>query len=135
LSCVQCENPVATPTDDITYTVTILGANNCSASDSVEVVIKNAITIWIPNVFTPNGDGLNEEFITKMSKGFDDDFELSIFNRWGNLLFESNNFLNGWDGTYGGELVPSGTYVYSISYHDKNQMITIKKNGMLNLLR
>jgi len=135
LDCINCPNPITTPKETITYNVSLMGEHGCTASDQVTIFVKSDIIIYIPNTFTPNGDGLNDTFFAKMNVDFKDDFELLIFNRWGNLLFESHNILNGWDGTYKNTLVPSGTYVYAISYYDRTKTGTIKKLGMINLLK
>ena len=93
------------------YTVTITDANNCSATDVVQVTV-NEIDFGIPNFFTPNGDGTNDSFgivtmggvvVTKMQ----------VFNRWGVLVFDNPN--KNWNGTYEGELQPMDTYVYVIT--------------------
>lgn len=92
-------------------TVTI---NGCSNSDSVNVA--NDCYVDIPNVFTPNGDGVNDYFFPRqlLSSGLTS-FSMQVYNRWGQLLFESNT-LNGagWDGTYNGKEQPQGVYVYVI---------------------
>ncbi len=67
-------------------------------------------TIYIPNVFTPNEDGMNDLFLIKGT--FISEFEGTIFNRWGNELFNWKNVEEGWNGEYKGELVPDGTYFY-----------------------
>ena len=78
--------------------------------------VDTTTRIFIPNVFTPNMDGTNEFFEIKGVGIFQ--FELQIFNRWGAMLFETNNIDNWWDGTYRGEAVAEGVYVYLITYRD-----------------
>lgn len=96
-------------------------------SDTINVVVIPCDTLpppqvdtttrlFVPNAFTPNGDGLNEFFIIR-GMGIND-FNLKIFNRWGNLLFESTNMDKSWDGTFNGDPVSAGVYVYLISYRD-----------------
>ena len=85
-----------------------------------------------PNVFTPNGDGENDKFYIK-GIGVSS-YYLKIFSRWGELIFESNNLEDQWDGTYNGEPVSNGTYVYSINYKsmvDKDYNV----NGTVTVIR
>jgi gliding motility-associated-like protein len=79
-----------------------------STSNTVEVV--PFMSIYIPNSFTPNGDGLNDTFgvYGEAIK----EFNMQIFNRWGQMIFETNNFNTQWDGKHDGVNVPQGTYVY-----------------------
>ena len=74
----------------------------------------------MPNVFTPDGDQFNETFQPIFTSGYDPyDYHLMIFNRWGELLFESYNSKVGWDGTYGGgDLVEDGVYVWVIEFKE-----------------
>lgn len=70
---------------------------------------------FMANAFTPNNDGLNDRFVAVHSCDLTD-FRLQIFNRWGKLVYEGIDGLQGWDGNYQGELMPAGIYTYSISY-------------------
>ncbi len=81
-----------------------------STSNTTEVVPY--MSIYIPNSFTPNGDGLNDMFgaYGEAIK----DFKMQVYNRWGQLIFESNNVTNQWDGTHLGQKVPQGSYVYKV---------------------
>jgi gliding motility-associated-like protein len=83
-------------------------------ADSTRVVIKNCNEfVYIPNAFTPNGDGLNDYFEVF---GVGDEAELLIYNRWGELIFQAQPYLNNWDATYQGQLVEMGVYLYKIKY-------------------
>lgn len=81
-----------------------------STSNTTEVVPY--MSIYIPNSFTPNGDGMNDLFgaYGEAIK----DFRMQIFNRWGQMVFEANSVENRWDGTFNGEKVPQGSYVYKV---------------------
>lgn len=81
-----------------------------SVSNEVEVIPE--MTVYVPNTFTPNGDGLNDTF--GIAGEAISDFRMQIFNRWGQLIFETKNANERWDGTYEGEKVPQGVYVYKI---------------------
>ncbi len=86
----------------------------------------------IPNAFTPNNDGKNDIFLAYGSNIRS--FNMKIFNQWGEMVFESNDILNGWDGTFKGERQPIGTYVYVVeaSFNDGEQVI---RKGSITLIR
>jgi len=81
-------------------------------SVSNTILVPPSMYIYVPNAFTPNGDGLNDKF-GALGRGIKK-YHLVIYNRWGQLIFESSNINNQWDGTYGGKLAPVGTYSYAI---------------------
>src|SRR5688572_11347312 len=81
-----------------------------STSNITEVVPY--MNIFIPNSFTPNGDGLNDTFGAYGEAILD--FNMQVFNRWGQVIFESNNTNSRWDGTHDGQMVPEGSYVYRV---------------------
>jgi gliding motility-associated-like protein len=87
--------------------------NDQIMSVSNEVGVVPPIALYIPNAFTPNGDGLNDTF-GPVGEGITD-YSMQIFNRWGNLIFESNDMNVQWDGNYHNEIAPTGTYVYKLS--------------------
>jgi len=90
---------------------------------------------YIPNVFTPNGDGINEEF--SVAGAEQSDFEMNIYNRWGEELFTGYDPYQGWSGEYKGRTVPDGTYVYIVQYRDKCAPgeVVVKQVGHVTLLR
>lgn len=71
--------------------------------------------VYIPNAFTPNSDGLNDTFFPVASCEFLD-YSLHVYNRWGELIFESDRIDEGWDGYHKGEIAPSGIYTYIFTY-------------------
>lgn len=130
LNCVNCIDNYAQPETTTTYTVNILDEYGCVASDKVTVSVDGVL--YVPNAFTPNGDGDNDVFYVK---GADiTEYQLFIFNRWGDLIFESTDMNQGWDGTYKGVRAKTDVYVYKVKYSDvdtPNQTRT----GHINLLR
>jgi gliding motility-associated-like protein len=86
----------------------------------VQVIECRMPAVYIVNAFTPNGDGLNDIWIPKYS--YITSVNLQIYNRWGQLIFQTNQFDKGWDGTVGGNPCPTGSYVWQIEY------LTIKGN-------
>ncbi len=110
------EDPVHTYTAAGTYTVTLVttSANGCENTTEKEVLIHPDFAVYAPNAFTPNDDGLNDVFEVK-GLGIKH-FQLQIYSRWGELIYESDNLEEQWDGTFNGNKVPAGTYVYKINY-------------------
>lgn len=109
-------NAVAQSSSDAvnTYRVTAYQKNNNEVvSVSNEVQIVPAAIIYIPNAFTPNGDGMNDTFGAN-GEGIVE-YTLQIFNRWGELIFESNDIKVQWDGVYQNEIAPIDVYVYKLA--------------------
>ena len=135
LSCISCANPVASPTISTNYMVIGI-VNGCSAIDTVIVEVDGESELIIPNVFTPNYDGINDEF--NIVGGCLFSVDKKIFNRWGELLFQSYQLEEAWDGkTSAGENVPEGTYfyVFIVSMMENYQETTKTFKGFLSLLR
>lgn len=105
------QNPTATPINTTTYYLNVTGDNGCQALDSVIVYVTHNHLILAPTAFTPNGDGLNDYF-SFYTKGVVDVLSFQIYNRWGQLIFNDNTNIPGWDGTYKGKDQEIGTYVF-----------------------
>jgi gliding motility-associated-like protein len=105
-------NPIATPQQNTVYTVYGYDKNGCMDSATVDVKL-DYVGDGIPSGFTPNGDGLNDVFRPAMNK-FEKLVEFSVYNRWGQQLFQTNDKTQGWDGTYHGAPQDLGTYYYMI---------------------
>jgi gliding motility-associated-like protein len=103
--------PVSSPADDIYYTIKVTSADGCAASDEVFVKVLKAPSV--PNVFTPNGDGINDKWEIKYLESYPG-CTVQIFNSYGQLVFESTGY-KAWDGTFKGKQVPAGTYYYIIN--------------------
>jgi gliding motility-associated-like protein len=107
---------------DVFYPVELKAYNLLGCIDSVTLYmnVKGIILFYIPNTFTPDGDQFNETFQPMFESGFDPfDFHIMIFNRWGEIIFESYNSSIGWDGTYGDQgIVQDGTYVWQIDFKE-----------------
>ena len=115
-----------------TYRVIAYKAGNPSiTSMSNETVVIPTMYIYVPNSFTPNSDGLNDTF--GVSGEAIKTFNMQIYNRWGDLIFESSNASNKWDGTFKGNKVPEGIYVYKISASGLSGK-NIKKDGTVTLI-
>lgn len=99
--------------DNKIYRVTAYrrGAPDITSTSNYAEVIP-PLSIYIPNAFTPNGDGMNDAFGVK-GEGIRD-FHLYVYNRWGEVIFETTNPKQQWDGSYAGQPVEQGTYVYQV---------------------
>ena len=129
------------PTNSITnFEVTLVAFNELGCSDTARVILTlgEEFLIYVPNAFTPDGDQYNQEFKPVISNGFDPyDYSFYIYNRWGELIFESHDADYGWIGTFGvgGEICQDGVYTWLIEY--KSLLTTKRKklNGSVNLIR
>ncbi|MFZ9847801.1 MAG: gliding motility-associated C-terminal domain-containing protein [Flavobacteriales bacterium] len=113
LSCTDCASPlIRIPEDDITYQYVLFDEKGCYFKDSIKVFVIRKV--YVPNAISTNGDGLNDVFYFRSISV--EEFELMIFNRWGELLFTSNDINKGWDGTFKGQPVQIDTYVWKVRY-------------------
>lgn len=111
IASIMAQNPSGSESK---YRVTAYQkGNNEVMSISNEVEITPAALMYVPNAFTPNGDGLNDTF-GGTGEGITE-YNLQIFNRWGNLIFESNDMKTQWDGNYNNGIAPIGVYFYKIN--------------------
>jgi gliding motility-associated-like protein len=124
--------------EDQTYTVTlnVESAEGCTDQSQVQIQIKGGIIYYIPNTFTPDGDALNNLFTPVFTSGFDpDSFHMTIFNRWGEPVFESYDPKGGWDGKIDIYDAPEGTYTYSIDFNTLNTDQIMQVTGHVLLMR
>jgi gliding motility-associated-like protein len=119
LSCIDCSDPVATPKVNTTYHLHVKNEFGCVADDDVTVFVtcENG-QIFMPNTFTPNGDGNNDRFYPQ-GKGIQTIRKFTIFNRWGEVVFESlnmplNNEFAGWDGRKDDQFYKPDVFIYII---------------------
>ena len=111
--------------DSTLVTGTISNENGCSASDQLTIFVEKKRYVYIPNAFSPNGDGWNETFNTVSPCAYDN-YNLKIFSRWGALLFETYDAAPeaGWDGTFNGITAPGTDYWYQ--YVDNEYGVVVK---------
>ena len=142
LNCNTCATPITNPNTTLTYT---LYKTECSinSTSTVQVILKDTCNIlapetFIPQAFSPNGDGINETFVAKLANV--NSAKLFIYNRWGSEVFKTLTTNNSslitliWDGRYKGELMPSSTYFYIIEAETNNGEIK-NYRGFLVLMR
>jgi gliding motility-associated-like protein len=119
LSCADCQSPEATVGTTTTYIVAGISAQGCRDYDTVTVnIFCNSQQVFLPNTFTPNGDGKNDVFYPR-GAGISLIKSFRIYNRWGELLFERvniepNDETNAWDGSYKGDNPRSDVFVYVV---------------------
>lgn len=128
--------PIATlpaTIDSIRY-IARVSSGSCFAEDDVLVrVFKNGPDLYVPSAFTPNGDGLND-IVRPVGVGIAQLQHFRIYNRWGQLLYTTSQFGQGWDGSYNGVKQPAGTYVYEAIGTDQSGNRVYRK-GTLVLIR
>lgn len=116
------------------YILTVADINNCSGKDTITIVTKNCTkAVYIPNAFTPNNDTYNDIFKASVY-GTVLSFKLEVFNRYGQLVFISDDPLQGWDGRFKGQLQPFSTYTWRCTYQFEGMMHTSEK-GTVILIR
>ncbi len=105
--------PVYTATAPGDYSVSV--SNQCGAASEDIVITQGMCKVYVPTGFTPNGDGLNDQF-TITGPSYVKEFYLQVYNRWGQLIFYSTDATQGWDGMYKGMHQPPGMYVYKVRF-------------------
>jgi gliding motility-associated-like protein len=132
------QNPQFAYDAAVCYTVRleVISAQGCVDDTLQEVCITPEISFYVPNTFTPNGDGKNDVFMPVGNGLENNNYELLIYDRWGNLLFESHNLSVGWDGRVEGntEKVMTDTYVWKIQVQTATGR-TITRIGHVNVIR
>lgn len=120
LSCTACLNPVVTVIESVTYTLTITDVSGCTASSQVSILVeKPNVDVYIPNSFSPNFDGLNDDFMLYADDNYISEYKMSIFNRWGDLVYSADKLIpnipiGSWNGTFKGNRLPPDVFVYMI---------------------
>jgi gliding motility-associated-like protein len=132
LSCVDCVEPTATPYYDTEYRLDVNYLGNCIATTTVKINVNNGPDFYMPNAFSPNGNG-NNDVLLLFGSGIKT-VDMKIFNRWGEKVFDSNNQWTGWDGTYKGALQPPGVYTFVVVAEYLNGKKK-QKNGSITLIR
>jgi gliding motility-associated-like protein len=108
----------------------------CLDTSTLLMGVDEAIIYYVPNTFTPDGDGNNGMFKPIITSGIEvNEYDLLIFNRWGAVIFESKNPEVGWDGRFGGEIMQDGTYIWKLNFRAKASGKRTQKVGHVNILR
>ena len=117
LNCIDCDQVTSYPTFSTTYTLVVTDQNDCSATDEILIQIDKERQVYIPNAFSPNGDGVNDLFMIYANSGVEEVLTFRVFDRWGELVFEDQNFqpndiAHGWNGLFLGKFMNPGVLVY-----------------------
>lgn len=130
-----------TPLQDFDYTLRDTGLlfitqlvthpSGCVDTITKELNLKLINTYFLPNVFTPNGDGLNDSFFPVGLLNGVTDYRLRVWTRWGELIFSTNNVKGAWDGTFKGSQSPGGGYLWDVQYTDVNGDPAAFKGGVV----
>ncbi|MEY2950735.1 MAG: hypothetical protein RLZZ248_1936, partial [Bacteroidota bacterium] len=112
----------------------------CEITDDVEVISRECyyFNVFVPNAFSPNNDGVNDNIVPYFPLGVSiQEFSMSILDRWGNILFQTNDINTTWDGYWNGQLMPGGVYIYylEVSYVDDLGPGTARRNGDFILIK
>jgi len=128
------DNQEASNLSEGQYTVRIVDANDCSTTYTIEKAERNP-NVFIPNAFSPNGDGVNDEF--KAVADCDVIYSIQIFNKWGSIVFSTNDVNEGWNGDFQGAPAPDGKYSYVIFWSARINEVDVEQNirGSLNIYR
>ena len=138
LSCNDCPNPSVTPDSSIVYSIVVTNVESGCVSE-ITMQVRELTScpedlIYAPNIFSPNGDGFNDDFRVLSTNIMESDF-LRVFDRWGALVWESSDINEGWDGTYRGQPAGPGVYVYSLEAPCILDDTTIRKMGDVTIVR
>ena len=121
-------NPIANPADNTTYKLTVTNAQGCAATAQINVNVLKYLVI--PNAFTPNGDGINDTWDIKYLDTYPNN-TVSVFNRYGEMVYYSIGYATPWDGKYRGANLPPGTYYYIIDPKNGRNQIS----GSVTIIR
>ena len=136
LSCTNCPNPIANPDETTTYCITSFDGA-CTYTNCVVITVETPCIVnknySAPNAFSPNGDGNNDEFCIKGLSNCISSFEISIYNRWGEMIYSSTEADFCWDGKYQGVVLDPAVFVFYLKaiYIDNSELI---KKGNITLL-
>ncbi|MEO6452781.1 MAG: PKD domain-containing protein [Ginsengibacter sp.] len=139
LTCNICPEPVAKPNVTTTYIIRVTNNGGCLATDDVTIFTTcTSGNIFVPNTFSPNGDGANDIFYPR-GTGLNRIRGMKIFNRWGEVVFEKSNFYpndpaSGWNGLVGGRSVPPDVYTFVIDIICDNNDVIVQQ-GSITLIK
>jgi gliding motility-associated-like protein len=133
LTCTDCPNPVATNNETVTYIVTGYDAEGCSDTASVTVTVKKPCPFYIPNIFAPGNSTENSFFRVYGAEIRPEGYLLRIYSRWGELVFQSNDAAEPWDGLADGQPAQPGVYTWQLEMNTCDGLV--RKSGDITLVR
>ncbi len=135
LTCYDCENPLFDGIYSQEYTVVLTTPEGCTGKATFEVTVIPSYDLFIPNAFTPNGDGTNDLWQLFGNLSGIKQVEVMVFNRIGEKVFETNDINFTWDGTFKGTTAPPGVYTYTAKFVWLNNHSDSSYKGTITLLR
>ncbi len=117
LDCGNCLSPMAMPVNDAVYELSVTSIDDCSTEASVRITVDKTRGVYIPNAFSPNNDGVNDEFTIFGGNEVEEVTSLKIFSRWGSIVYSNENFQPndlsiGWDGFFNGKAMDPSVFIY-----------------------
>jgi gliding motility-associated-like protein len=139
INCDTCARVTVNPVETTTYDITVTNSDGCTATDEVTVFVVKNRPVYIPNVFSPNDDGINDIFTAYTGPAALLINNMKIFDRWGELIYDQDNLppnsnTEGWDGTFKGEPMSSAVFVYLIEIRFVDNIV-VQYSGDVTLLR
>jgi gliding motility-associated-like protein len=132
LSCTNCPSVIASPLASTLYQVTGVDSSGCGYLLNVKLEVDIELNeIFVPDAFSPNSDGINDKVFVR---GSIKEFSFSVFNRWGDVVFRTQNQSTGWDGTFRGKELEVGVFVYYLSGTDAAGN-AFNKKGNISLVK
>jgi gliding motility-associated-like protein len=116
------------------YTVTVTDGSGCEKTKAIAITYDAETCLDVHNAISPNGDGQNDTWVVTGIKGYDE-AKVAIFNRWGALLFESDNYDNDWKGTYKGKDLPAGIYYFIVTVKNQSDEEPTVLKGSITIIR
>ncbi len=139
VSCLDCPITYLSPYETTTYTLTMTQDGGCMSTDQITVTVNENSRVFIPNIFSPNNDGVNDVFVINTGPGVAQIKSLRIYDRWGALVYNAENVpanreSSGWDGTFNGNTRSQDVYVYFVELELLNGRV-IDFRGDVTLVR
>ena len=139
LDCTTCLETMASPQKTTTYRVVVIDEFGCSAESSVTIRVRPQYEVYVPNAFSPNGDGVNDSFTVFSGDNVVGIRRLAVFERWGGQVFSAENILpnnlsEGWKGKWRGQSAPEGIYIWMAEIEFLDGKITLME-GEVSLTR
>jgi gliding motility-associated-like protein len=135
LSCINCPDPVANPVNSTLYIIEATDTNGCQYTDTVNIAVIPEYPVFVPNLFSPGGDGRNDFFEIFGNKEAWKQMEMQLFDRWGERVYQTTDRDFKWDGTFNGKYVQPGVYVYILNITWVNNHTNNTYKGSVTIIR
>ena len=135
VECAACATTTTRSGNNTTFTINVTDDYGCTAFDTVSVSVNSITDLFIPNAFTPNNDGNNDVLEIYGDINAIHYIEFNIFNRWGEKVFSTNDPTFKWDGSYKGQMVDQGAYIYTMNLVFINEVSRSDYKGSITIIR